>query len=98
MTIVQSDLAELTSAQQELLYSFCVRSRLVLGLGSRLNSVPLILASAKVPLARLILEKSISMDLAFEIQRCVLEVDRLPAQPKLLREALELLLEPGVNL
>jgi hypothetical protein len=65
---------------------------------AELLEIPLVLIYSSYDLSKLVESGNLEPELRDIIQDSILEVDRLPLNPHLLRETLELLLEPEANL
>lgn len=90
MTLVVNDLLNISPEKRELLRDY-IQS-------NPGDDMPLLLISSSTSLRELVATEVVSSEFAKAVQKCVLEVDRLPQKTELFKETLELFLEPGAVL
>lgn len=90
MTLVVNDLLNVTPEKRALLADYLANQPR--------QDMPLLVISSSTAMNDLIEQGVITQTFADQMQKCVLEVDRLPVKLELLKETLELFLEPGTIL
>lgn len=90
MTLIVNDLLNLTPEKRALLADYLANEPS--------QDMPLLVVSSSTPLNELVDQEVVTKEFAVQMQKCVLEVDRLPLKLEDLKQTLELFLEPGTIL